>query len=334
MHITRHPQNPIVQAGTYPWRKVAVFNPAVILDDGTFTMLERAVPSLRPFSSALGLLRSRDGVRFEHVQDTPVMTAASLGYPHGGIQDPRLVRIDDLFYLVFVLRPFCNDCNPTGVGVPIYQTVDYPDRDPREPNESRSGIAVSKNLVDYELVGYTHDPQHDDRDNILFPEKINGRFALLRRPQHLVGPDYGTDRPSIWISYSDDLRHWDDPVLVAAPEQPWEAAKIGGSTPPLRTEQGWLTLYHGVDAQKVYRAGALLLDLHDPSKIIARTRSPILEPETYYEKFGLVIPNVVFPSANVVHDGQLYIYYGVCDTAICLATVPLDELVAHVLSEK
>ncbi len=96
-------------------------------------------------------------------------------------------------------------------------------------------------------------------------------------------------------------------------------------------------LYHGVETtdplikRVIYRLGAMMLDLHDPTKVIARTPEPIMEPEMYYERFGLYIPNVIFPTAGVVKDGLLYLYYGCCDTSISLATVPLDELVAHVM---
>jgi len=149
---------------------------------------------------------------------------------------------------------------------------------------------------------------------------------------HYVGENYGTDRFGIWISYSGDLRVWSAPKLVAVAENEiWEGTKIGAAATPLKTEAGWLVLYHGVDEKSIYRVGALMLDLNDPTKVIARTKKFIMEPKEYYERFGLVIPNVVFPTANVVKDGLVYIYYGCCDTCISLATVPLDELVKHVL---
>jgi predicted GH43/DUF377 family glycosyl hydrolase len=138
----------------------------------------------------------------------------------------------------------------------------------------------------------------------------------------------------MWITYSEDLVNWEEPKLLAtAGSLSWESRKIGGSTPPVRTDKGWLVLYHGVDEDIVYRVGAMLLDLEQPEKIIARTANFIMEPETYYEKFGFQIPNVIFPTGNVVKDGLLYIYYGVTDTAIALATVPLDELIEHILQE-
>jgi len=121
--------------------------------------------------------------------------------------------------------------------------------------------------------------------------------------------------------------------VVAGPAYSWEGSRIGAAAPPVRTERGWLLLYHGVDEHAVYRVGAMLLDLADPSKVIARTRRFIMEPEEYYERVGLVIPNVIFPAGSVVTDGLLRIYYGCADTAIALATVRLDELVDHVLAE-
>ena len=122
--------------------------------------------------------------------------------------------------------------------------------------------------------------------------------------------------------------------MAVAENYEWEGTKIGAAGSPIKTEKGWLLLYHGVDKKSIYRVGALMLDLDNPQKVIARTKNFIMEPETYYERFGLVIPNVVFPTANVVKDGLLYIYYGCCDTCIALATVPLDELVEHTMSGK
>ena len=195
--------------------------------------------------------------------------------------------------------------------------------------------------MNWSLLAWATPEDLDDRDVILFPEKIGGRYAMLRRPLQWVGPEYGVTAPSMWLTFSEDLRTWEEKsVLLAKAEYPWEGGRIGGSTPPLRTEAGWLVLYHGVETldasvkRVCYRLGALLLDLEDPARILARTKNPIMEPETYYERFGLYIPNVIFPTANVVKDGILYLYYGVCDTAIALATVPLDELIEHILRDQ
>ncbi|AZS14201.1 glycosidase [Paenibacillus lutimineralis] len=336
MKITRHPNNPIVVPGGYEWRKVTVFNPAVIIDNGKFYMIERTAGSLTPCKNYLGLLESEDGVNFTHVKDEPILTPDELGFPYGSVQDPRIVKIEDTFYMNYALRPCAMNYYPTNRGVPERSIPEYPDGWGKQEGHwlTRSSIVQSKNLIDWEFVADTTPLEINDRDNILFPEKINGKFVLLRRPEEYIGEEYGTDKAAMWITYSEDLIHWEEPKLLAKAENPvWESRKIGGSTPPIKTDKGWLVLYHGVDDEVVYRVGAMLLDLENPEKVIARTRNFIMEPETYYEKFGFQIPNVVFPTGNVVKDDLLYIYYGVTDTAIALATVPLDELVDHILNE-
>jgi predicted GH43/DUF377 family glycosyl hydrolase len=117
------------------------------------------------------------------------------------------------------------------------------------------------------------------------------------------------------------------------PERSWESRKIGAGPPPIKTEDGWLLLYHGVEGRRgetIYRAGAALLDLHNPSRVIARSREPILEPTEDYEKYGDV-PNVVFPEGAVVLEGKLYLYYGGGDKVCCLAMVKLRELIDWLL---
>jgi len=337
MYIKRCEENPIVVPGIYDWRKATVFNPAVIIDQGKFYMIERAAGSLKPFHCSLGLLESDDGIHFTHVVDEPIVTPDTFGFPYGSVQDPRIVKIDDIFYMTYALRPSSYGYSPTGVGKPDEISYDYPGEWNKPENYmTRSGIMKSKDLIHFEQVCYTTPSEINDRDNILFPEKIGGRYVLLRRPEEYIGEEYGTKNAGMWICYSEDMMTWTEPVLIAQSRDdvPWEFKKIGGSTPPIRTEHGWLTLYHGVDEQNVYRVGAMLLDLENPEIVIARAKSFIMEPEAYYEKFGLYIPNVVFPTGNVVKDGLLYIYYGCTDTAISLATVELNDLVRFVLDEK
>jgi predicted GH43/DUF377 family glycosyl hydrolase len=233
--------------------------------------------------------------------------------------------------MTYALRPSSYGYSPTGTGKPEEISYTFPGDDGKpERFRTRSGILQSKDMVHWEQVCYTTPFEINDRDNILFPEKINGKFTLLRRPEEFTGNDYGLEKPGIWISYSDDLRQWSKPELVAGARESWEEKKIGGSAPPIKTSEGWLTLYHGVDADNVYRAGVMLLDLKNPAKVIRRAKSFILQPEAYYERFGLYIPDVVFPTAAVVKDGLVFIYYGVCDTAISLVTVELSELLDFV----
>jgi len=317
-----------------------VFNPGIIYDQGRFFMYERAAGTLRPFHCYIGMLESSDGVHFQHVKDEPIFTPDMAGSPYGSVQDPRVVNIDDTYYMTYALRPYAWNYHPTGLGVPECSPAAFPGFSGRpEDNQTRSGIAASKDRLHWEHLCWATPLELDDRDVILFPEKIAGRFAMLRRPLQYVGNDYGTDAPGIWICFSEDLQSWSPPELIAKPEHAWEKSRIGGSTPPIRTERGWLLLYHGVQNEHpptqrvIYRVGAMMLDANDPRKVIARTRTFIMEPEAYYERFGLYIPNVIFPTGSVVKDGLLYLYYGVCDTAIALATVPLADLVDHVFKE-
>jgi len=333
----RHPANPIVTPGLYPWRAAAVYNPAALYDEGRFYLYERAAGSLRPNHCVIGMLTSDDGVHFTHASEEPVFTPQMAGSKYGSVQDPRVVRIGDTCYMTYAYRPYAWSVSPTGVGVPQAWETEYPgfDRDSAK-NQTRSGIAVSKDRRHWEHRCWATPENVDDRDVILFPEKIGGRFALLRRPRHQVTPEVGSGCDGILITFSGDLSTWTEPVAIAMPRESWEGNRIGGSTPPIRTRQGWLVFYHGVETEDptvkrvVYRMGAMLLDLDDPTRVIARTARPIMEPREYYERFGLYIPNVVFPTGAVVKEGVVYLYYGVCDTAIALATARLDDVVRAV----
>lgn len=335
LNIKRCSKNPVIRPGNFTWRRVAVFNPGVIIEDGKFYLYERAAGSLKPFHTCIGLLESDDGINFISATDVPVFTGKMAGYPKGSVEDARVVKIDGVFYMCYALQPYQFDCWPTGIAVPDYYPENYSDWEENNAAHmiTQSGIAVSHDGIHFKQLCFNTPKEIDDRDNTLFPEKIKGRFAMLRRPLQYVGKEYGTSGPSIWISYSDDLMEWSEPKLVAKPENDeWEGGKIGAATNPVKTDKGWLLLYHGVDGDSVYRVGAMLLDLENPEKVLARTRNFIMEPQEYYEKYGLVIPNVVFPTGCVVKDGLLYIYYGCCDTCIGLATVPVDELIEYVLA--
>jgi predicted GH43/DUF377 family glycosyl hydrolase len=165
-----------------------------------------------------------------------------------------------------------------------------------------------------------------NKDAILFPERIGGRYCMMHRPMFPVS----TGLPqSIWLSWSHDLLNWEDHQLVLPPTLPWESLKVGGGTPPLRTPGGWLTFYHGVeghadsDPNRRYHAGALLLDLDNPSHVLYQSPWPVLSPESLDETMG-VVSNVVFPTGAVVQPGgRIDVYYGMADQAIGLATTTL-----------
>ena len=340
--FVRHSKNPIVVPGEQPWRMAAVFNPGVIYENGKFYMYERAAGGLRPFICTVGMLESDNGVDFKLSRPNPVFTPTMAGNENGSVQDPRIAKIDDTFYMTFAFRPYAWSSHPTGVGVPQSHQTEYPNItiDPRE-NQTRSGLAVSKNLYDWEFHSWVTEPDLDDRDVILFPERIGGKYYVLRRPLPYVDANHkGPMKGYIQLSESTDLKTWSKAEIIVEPQFDWENNRIGGSTPPIKTDEGWLILYHGVETRDasrktvVYRLGALMLDLENPRKVIKRYPFPVMEPEEYYERFGLYIPNVIFPTANIVKDGLVYLYYGVCDTAIALATCPLKDLVDLVMGRR
>ncbi len=343
----RHPENPIVRPGLYDWRMAVTFNPAVVYTRGRFWMFERAAAGFRPFFCQIGALTSEDGVHFTHAKEQPVFTPAMCGSPYGSVQDPRVVELEGRFWMTFAYRPYAWSSHPTGVGVPESHETDFPGVQRAAPdsaisssnviggrrdNLTRIGLAVSDDLLRWEFFAWVSPETIDDRNGILFPEKIQGRYFLLRRP--LQGGGHGSH---IWYSTSEDLRHWTAPVELARAVFPWESHRIGGATPPLLTEYGWLVFYHAVEDENpalrrvVYRMGAMILDRHDPVRILYRSPDPLLEPETYYEKVGAYIPNVVFPTGVVLLDGIIHLYYGVCDTAIALATAPLEVILKKLL---
>lgn len=342
----RHPANPIVVPGGPDWRRAVTFNPGVIFARGRWWMFERAAGGLRPFICRIGAQVSDDGVHFTPASAEPVFTPEMCGSAVGSVQDPRVVELDGRYWMTFAYRPYAWSSHPTGVGVPDSHETEFAEvvrgtaaagaagsanvAGGRADNLTRSGLAVSDNLLDWSLHGWITDPARDDRNVILFPEKIGGRYAVLRRPLNAGGGSH------IWISFSEDLRTWTEPELVAKAMFPWESNRIGGSTPPIRTEEGWLVFYHGVEDEDasvrrvVYRMGAMLLDLENPRRVLARCPQPLFEPEAYYEKVGLYIPNVVFPTGAVVRGDTIQLYYGACDTCIGLATASLTAVLAEV----
>jgi predicted GH43/DUF377 family glycosyl hydrolase len=184
----------------------------------------------------------------------------------------------------------------------------------RFDEDYRICLATSRNLIDWQRHGVTLD--EPNKDASLLPEKINGRFLMFhRRP------------PDIWIAYSTDLKNWFNHTIVmkALPGSSWENQKIGISGPPIKTPQGWFLIYHGVCEDMIYRQGAALLDLQDPSKVLARQPEPILEPELDWELFGHV-NNVVFSCGQVVLGDEIYVYYAGADSAIGLAKMKTSDI--------
>lgn len=332
MKLKKFQGNPIVSPNEKnDWESLVTCNPGVFYDNGTFYMLYRAAGNDEDHVIRLGLATSKDGFHFERASDQPVFSPSENNFDSGCVEDPRIVKFDSEYYVTYAYRPF----PPGQYWKFAHDVVNVPDCGNDAPaaiakNLGNTGLAVTTDFLNYRKLGRITSPVLDDRDVILFPEKINGQYVLMHRPKQYIGEKFGVKYPSIWLKFSDDILDWEDKeshLLLTGVEGSWEE-KIGGSTPPLRTEYGWLIIYHGVEngGHGYYRAGAVLLDLNNPLKIISKAPDFILEPEFDYEIEGYY-KGCVFPTGNAIVDDTLYVYYGGADKYIGVATCNIHELI-------
>ncbi|MFZ0511275.1 MAG: hypothetical protein WAM14_06690 [Candidatus Nitrosopolaris sp.] len=307
--LERYKKNPILRPNKDNWwESKAVFNPAILYDGNKVHMLYRAIGEYKQYISRFGYACSNDGFCFERKNE--IAFGLTEGYEKYGIEDPRLMTIDNQVYFSYVVL---SDYVVKG---PIGSTA----------------LATTNDFHNYTRVGTITNEGSDNKDVVLFPEKINQKYVYLHRPHSWVGPKFGVDKPSIWIGEGNTLSDFAKHTLLMKPERDWEELKIGSGPPPIKTKHGWLLIYHGVGKDLVYRAGAALLDLNNPVKVIARTKEPVLQPEEPYERIGDV-NNVVFPTGACVIDDKLHVYYGGADKVCCLAVVELDALLKYILNE-
>lgn len=295
--IHRYEGNPLITIDDIPFPCNTVFNAACAKYNGQYILLLR-VEDLTG-RSVFALARSDDGYNFE-MEDKPVMEPCTgegcFGeYERRGIEDPRITKIGDIYYIMYTAA------SSYGALLALAKTEDF------------------KN---FERIALVSEPEN--KDGVLFPEKINGKYARLDRP---VAGGLG----NIWISYSDDLITWGGSrcVMTVRPDF-WDSWRIGASSQPIKIDGGWLIIYHGVKQTSggpIYRLGAAMLDPGDPSKVLCRTAIPILSPREYYERVGDV-NNVVFSCGAILEDDgqELKIYYGASDTSICVGTANVNSL--------
>ncbi|MDP2924940.1 MAG: glycosidase [Nanoarchaeota archaeon] len=217
-------------------------------------------------------------------------------YEEFGVEDSRIVKIGKKYLMSYV--------SVSQIGI-------------------TGSIAISNNLIKWKKLGIIF--SHENKDCVLFPEKIKGEYAALTRP---VG-SFNFENPSVWITYSKDLKEWGKSKELFSPrENSWEEKRIGSGCPPMKTKKGWLLLYHGA-RDKIYSAGAILLDLKNPEKILARSPKdkPLFFPNKDYEKSGYV-NNVIFPTGIVenLDKKSVLIYSGAGDKYICVKKVLIKDI--------
>lgn len=326
-------EKPILTKDDIPYEAEFIFNAGVEKVNGKYVMAfrndygidhEKYLKKEDTFDgTSVGIAFSDDGITNWQVMEVPLIDYQHgknmLGYDDGvadieRLYDPRLTVIEGEIYLCLAMD--------TSHGI-------------------RGAIAkVKKDFSGYEIISAS---APDNRNMVLFPEKIGGYYYRLERPFPVYSRG-GKDRFDMWISKSPDLKFWGESKLVMAVENvPFANNKIGPAAPPIKTSKGWLTTFHAVDLEKEgrgqnswdtwwnkrYTAGIALLDLEDPSKVIGMSKSPLLAPELYFECDEGFRQNVIFPGGMILEDdGQVKIYYGASDTVECVATADVNDLIA------
>jgi predicted GH43/DUF377 family glycosyl hydrolase len=265
-----------------------VSDPRLVVDNGRTWLTSM---------SHLRVARSTDGIHFE-VEGLPALVAAT-AYESFGIEDPRITQLDGVYWITYTA------VSHYGIG---------------------TGLASTTDFKTFERHGIIFPPPN--RNVTIFPEKIGGQYAALHRPM----PE-GLGQHSIWTARSTDLKSWGSHRIVATPrESGWDDTKVGGGAVPFRVhfekDDGWLAIYHGVTGSPpTYSLGALLLNRHDPSRVRARSREPILKPEAPYEREGF-FGSVVF-TCGALTDGDLVrVYYGAADGVVAVADLSLQEILS------
>lgn len=298
--LVRSPKNPIIEPRPeIAWEVMATFNPGAAKNGEVIHILYRAVNEHN--ISSLGHATTTDGEMIVDRSLEPVVAPVD-PWEELGCEDPRITAFDSGFYIFYTA---------------------YSRRGPR------IALASTNDFRSYERYGLVG-PDVDDKDAALFPQLIRGKFAVVHRIE-----------PNIELAFFDTIKQMErvsqnpysknylkriEANTIMKPKWKWEENKVGIGPPPIRTNAGWVVIYHGVDSNTVYRAGAALLDLENPCRVIARTPEPILEPEEDFERVG-VVPNVVFPEGAVVVKDELKIFYGGADRICCVASVPMKLLI-------
>ncbi|MFA6665459.1 MAG: glycoside hydrolase family 130 protein, partial [Armatimonadota bacterium] len=309
--IKRHPSNPVLSARDVPYHATLTYNAGVTKYQGRYVMVFRndygSEEENRLDGTNLGLAYSSDGIKWE-VQPKPCFQLGSREIRRA--YDPRLTVIDGQCYMCFAVDTQHGICG---------------------------GIAVTEDFDKFEILTIS---APDNRNMVLFPEKIGGKYVRLERPFPVYSRG-NMDRFDIWISDSPDLKYWGNSNLVMGVEDvPFTNNKIGPAAPPVKTSKGWLTSFHAVDIDcqrgkhgwegswtKRYTAGIMLLDLKNPQKVTGLCREPLIVPKFPYEIESGYRNNVIFPGGMILEDtGEVKIYYGSADTVECLATAHVDDL--------
>jgi predicted GH43/DUF377 family glycosyl hydrolase len=302
--ITRYAGNPIIAPRPgVAYEAGGTLNPAAIDIDGTVHILYRAVAQGN--ISTIGYATSKVGLSIDYRSDAPIYVPR-VGFEQNengayGCEDPRLIQIGKIIYMLYTAY---NGSTPR-VAITSISVTDFLAR--KWDNWTLPSAVSPEGIV--------------DKDAIILPEPINGKYMIIHRIGEHVCADFV---PSLKF---DDIQVKQCINIIAPRKGMWDGGKVGISTPAIKTKEGWLVLYHGVSSSTTYRVGCVLLDLKNPTIVKARTAIPFFEPKEEYEHKG-VVANVVFPCGIVVRGATVYIYYGAADQTVGVATIKLSKLLS------
>ncbi len=295
-NVERFQGNPIIAPRPgLPFEAKGAFNPAAIELQGTIHLLYRAFSDNN--ISTIGYAATNDGFSIDERLREPIYWPRA-DFESRGCEDPRIVEIDGRLYMTY-----------TGF-------------DGSVPRVAISSISVSDFLAkkwNWSEPFALTPPNIPDKDAVIFPEKINGKYMLIHRVHDSVCADFVDT-----LDFSKE-RITECIEMLGPRRGMWDEEKVGIAAPPLKTPKGWLMLYHGVSERTIYRVGAVLLNKENPTEIIARTTAPILEPMEDYERNGFV-PNVVFPCGMVLRGQELLIYYGAADSTVGVVSIKMPSI--------
>ena len=318
--LKRSHKNPIIAPSNQKWESRATFNTAALYEDGKVHFVYRALGDSD--LSVLGYATSSDGVTIDERSEEPIYIPRepwetpggqvyktfadhfASGGGYGGIEDPRITKVEDTVYMTYVAFDGATEPRVALTSIPVEDFLKRNWKNWKKPKLISPPGMVNKNAV-------------------IFPEKINGKYVVIHRVY-----------PNILIDVVDDL-NFDNTYLkghyfIPPRKGHWDSKKIGAGAPPILTKDGWLFIYQSVGHQDPgrYKIGAMVLDKNDPSKVLDRANNPIISPDAHYENAGFKA-GVVYPCGAVVKDNNLFVYYGGADTVVCAATENLDTFLAQ-----
>ena len=316
----RYKNNPILKPDD---KFGAVFNCSAIKHRGKIHLLYRVIPKefkkkkegggYTNYISSICHASSKDGINFKNRK---IVLKPNREYDKFGCEDPRINLVENFFFVTY-----------TALSSPAFSK-----------GVMQIGLAITKDFEKFKKLGPISPKEFIDKNAVIFPEKVKGNFVMLHRIIPNIQIVYFKNfkqlqNKNFWKNYVKKIKKF----TIMKPKFWWEKAKIGSSCQPIKTKYGWLLIYHGVDSKdthkRTYRVGLALLDLKNPSKILARSPEPVFEPKEKYEVKGYT-PRVVFPCGVVIKNQKLYLYYGAADKYCCLAFGNLNKILNYLIKFK